>query len=115
MNGQEMGTVAGGIGALLFGIAYALLVYMPLHGKHGGYTSLLVVGGVMGTLAFLGLMYEDGFLWAERVGKVFILTGAPMIAGEAVRTKLDELKKRAELERRLEEVTHDHAAAVAER
>ncbi len=115
MNGQGMGTIAGGVGALLFGIVYALVVYVPLHKKHGGYTSLLVVGGVMGTLAFLGLMYEDGFLWAERVGKVFILTGAPMIAGEAVRTKVEELKKRADLERRLEEVTHDHPATVAER
>lgn len=114
MNGQELGAVAAGIGAFLFGVLYALAVYIPLHGRHGGYTSLLVVGGVIGTLVFLGLMYEDGFLWAERVGKVFILTGAPMIVGEAVRTKVEELKRRAQIERRLEEVTHESAADVAQ-
>ena len=100
MNGQGMGEVAVWVGALAFGVGYAALVYVPLHGKHGGYTSLLVVLGVMGTLAFVGMNW--GWVWSLRVGLMFVMTGGPMVAGEAIRTKYDEGQSRARIEERLE-------------
>ena len=82
------------IGALAFGILYAVVVYIPLHGKHGGYTSLLVVFGVVVTLAtcipLIGLV---NVLW---VIAAFVCTGAPMIAGEAIRAKVEEFHRNKE-------------------
>ena len=101
------------IGAVIFGVAYAAIVYIPLYGKHAGYTSLLVTFGVGVTLAvstfLIGLV---PVLW---VIAAFVCTGAPMIAGEAIRTKYDEFKHRAEMAERIEQVTHvNETPTVAE-
>ena len=101
------------IGAVIFGVAYAAIVYIPLYGKHAGYTSLLVTFGVGVTLAvstfLIGLV---PVLW---VIAAFVCTGAPMIAGEAIRTKYDEFAHRRELAARMEEVTHaDETTSLAE-
>lgn len=100
MNGMGSGAIAAGIGAVLFGILYALLVYVPLHGKHAGYTSWLVAIGSAVTLFFFGLAY--GWVWSVRAAAFFIATGVPMMLGEAVKAKVDEWKARTRSERRLE-------------
>jgi hypothetical protein len=107
MNGSESGAIAAGMGAVLFGVVYALLVYIPLHGKHAGYTSLLVVGGVLGTLAFVGAVY--GVDVALGVGLLFCCTGGPMIVGEAVKTKWLELQAGRDMAARIEKVINDQA------
>ena len=80
------------LAALAFGVIYALIVYIPLHGKHGGYTSLLVVVGVMVSLAIS--IAAIGLENVLRVLMVFACTGGPMILGEAIRTKYDETKQK---------------------
>lgn len=80
------------LAALAFGVVYALIVYIPLHGKHSGYTSLLVVVGVMVSLAIS--IAEIGLDHTLRVLMVFACTGGPMILGEAIRTKYDETKQK---------------------
>lgn len=113
MIGNESGWIAAAIGAQLFGILFAALVYGPLRGKHGGYTSLLVVAGVAGTLIFVGLL--AGWVAALISAGTFVLTGWPMIAGEAVVTKVEEYRENlataVELERMLKD---DDAAEDAE-
>ena len=79
------------LAALAFGVIYALIVYIPLHGKHGGYTSLLVVVGVMVSLAIS--IAEIGLENVLRVLMVFACTGGPVILGEAIRTKYDKTKR----------------------
>lgn len=115
MNGLGTGEVWAWIGALAFGVGYALVVYGPLRGKHGGYTSLLVVVGVMGTLAFVGMNW--GWAWSLRVGLMFMATGGPMVAGEAIVTKYEQLKIRGRVEERLEslrEVQNDSTKETPE-
>ena len=112
MIGTGSGMVAVGIGAVMFGVLYALVVFIPLHGKHEGYTSLLVVGGVMGTLVFVGLVY--GFEIALGVGLIFVGTGGPMVAGEAIKTKYEELREARRLAAEIEEMLHDDSASVTE-
>lgn len=79
------------LAAMIFGVVYALIVYIPLHGKHSGYTSLLVVVGVMVSLAIS--IAEIGLDHTLRVLMIFACTGGPMILGEAIRTKYDETKR----------------------
>ena len=113
MNGLESGHIWALIGALIFGIVYAVAVYIPLYGKHGGYTSLLVAFGVAVTLAACIPMI--GLVNVLYVVAAFIATGTPMIAGEAIRTKYDEFKHRAEMAERIEQVTHvNETPTVAE-
>lgn len=88
---MQSGQVWALIGAVIFGVAYAAIVYIPLHGKHSGYTSLLVVVGVMVSLAIS--IAEIGLDHTLRVLMVFACTGGPMILGEAIRTKYDENKR----------------------
>lgn len=104
MNGLESGHIWALIGALGFGIVYAVAVYIPLYGKHGGYTSLLVAFGTAVTLAACIPMI--GLVNVLYVVAAFIATGTPMIAGEAIRTKYDEFKHREEMAERIEQVTH---------
>ena len=80
------------LAAMIFGVVYALIVYIPLHGKHSGYTSLLVVVGVMVSLAIS--IAAIGLENVLRVLMVFACTGGPMILGEAIRTKYDETKQK---------------------
>lgn len=88
MNENTVGVL---VGIFLFGVIYALIVYIPLHGKHGGYTSLLVSFGVVATLAACILLIGlTDTLW---VAAAFICAGVPMIAGEAIRSKYDELHR----------------------
>ena len=91
MNGLESGHVWALIGALTFGILYAAAVYVPLYGKRGGYTSLLVAFGVAVTLAACIPMI--GLVNVLYVIAAFVASGVPMIAGEAIRTKYDENKR----------------------
>lgn len=79
------------IAAIAFGVIYALIVYIPLHGKHSGYTSLLVVVGVLVSLVIS--IAQIGLVNTLRVLVIFTCTGGPMIAGEAIRTKYDEFKR----------------------
>lgn len=111
MIGTVSGEVLAGIGAALFGLLYAMIVYVPLHGKHGGYTSLLVVVGVMGTLFFFGLAY--GFEWALKIGLFFVATGGPMVLGEAVKTKWEDWKADQQAAREIEELLKDDDAQAA--
>ena len=110
---MQSGQIWALIGAVIFGVSYAAIVYIPLYGKHAGYTSLLVAFGVGVTLAvstfLIGLV---PVLW---VIAAFVCTGAPMIAGEAIRTKYDEFTNRRQLAARMEEVTHaDETTSLAE-
>lgn len=111
MNGMGSGVIAAGIGAALFGILYAALVYVPLHGKHAGYTSWLVAIGSAVTLFFFGMAY--GFEWALRAGGFFIMAGVPMMLGEAVKAKVDEWKAGRETAAKIEKVL-DEAAQDAQ-
>ena len=109
MIGTESGVFAAGIGALMFGVLYALAVFIPLHGKHAGYTSWLVAIGSGAAIFFFGLAY--GFDWAVRVLAFFMLAGVPMMLGEAIKSKVDELRevkrKAAEIEKVLNEAAQD--------
>lgn len=87
----EEGSAWSLAGVLAFGILYAVVVYIPLYGKHNGYTSLMVAFGVTVTLA--ACIPLIGFENVLKVMAAFIAAGVPMIAGEAIRTKYDELHK----------------------
>ena len=77
----------------LLGIIYNMVVDR-LGTLHYGYTSLLVVGGVGMTLGGLAVI-----CWQAAVmGAVcFVASGAPMIVGEAIRTKRQEMESLARM------------------
>ena len=64
----------------LFGVGYnALTAWMERTGKMTGFTAMMVVGGVFGTL--IGAAFVVGLPAALTVGLLFIASGGPMIAG----------------------------------
>ena len=87
---------------LMFGAAYNALVHW-LYGRHQGYTSLLVAGGVVVTLIGVAIISWQAALLC---GAAFAASGTPMIIGEAVRTVM--LREKAI--RRLIDEAHDDAA-----
>lgn len=69
---------------LLFGIAFnAFTAWMERANKMQGFTAMMVVGGVFGTL--VGAAFVIGLLPAMTVGLLFIASGVPMIAGSWAR------------------------------
>lgn len=93
-----IGTVLGG--SLLFGVAYnAFVAHLNQRDISQGYTALLVVGGVLATLAFTAVLIGlSAALW---VLAVFGCTGAPMVIGDIYRhvqrRQADESRLRATL------------------
>lgn len=81
--GELSGYIPHMILLLVFGIAFALVVYR-LGDKHRGYTSLLVVIGVGATI--IGIGPAIGLVNAIAIGIAFALTGIPMIAGDVYKS-----------------------------
>lgn len=85
-------------GALfIFGLFYnSLVAWLEANGHDRGYTALLVVGGVLVTIA--GAAFLIGWLAALFVLASFAASGLPMVAGAwqraAVARKADEEKAR---------------------
>lgn len=115
MIGNGLGLFTVGIGAFLFGVAYALIVYIPLRGKYEGYTSVLFALGCLAVLALSSLVV--GFEAAAIVTALFIAAGIPMVIGEGIASKWEHWQHRQAqadiLEKRLEEL-HDESEDVAE-
>ncbi len=82
VRGIELAAVL--LGLLLFGIGYNWFVTrLEQEGHDRGYTSLLVVAGVMATLA--GALVIVGWQAVMVVALCFIASGLPMIWGSIVR------------------------------
>lgn len=81
------------IGALAFGVVYNQLIsWLEKNGRAEGYTALLVVGGVLFSLALAGLFIGlEAFLVSLLI---FTLTGTPVALGSFWRHT--EERKRAE-------------------
>lgn len=89
-KGETMGTELGWelaavmAGLLLFGVGYDWLVTrLEERGHDQGYTSLLVVGGVLITLAGAGLLV--GWWTVAVISLCFTASGTPMIVGSVCR------------------------------
>jgi hypothetical protein len=88
----------------LFGWVYnELVAWMERNGYDEGYTALLVVGGVLATLA--GLAILRGLESAVYVALLFVASGTPMIIGSmarhARRRAKDEQKARDDVRKSL--------------
>ena len=82
IDGRMIGVVVFGL--VMFGIAYNFLMHHL--GQHKqGYLSLFVAGGVLVTLAGLALIDARAAVLAL---VCFAASGAPMIAGEIVRSMI---------------------------
>lgn len=64
-----------------FGVAYNAMIE-KMGGKKDGYTALLVVAGVIGTLAGVAVISWQA---AVLTGVAFVFSGAPMIIGDVHR------------------------------
>lgn len=82
MNWNPSATIPLLIGLFLFGVLYALAVYR-MGDKAKGYTSLLVVVGVIVTIATSGLVI--GWYNVMWLGIAFAAAGIPMIVGDAIK------------------------------
>lgn len=82
---------------LLFGILYNQFVTW-LSDRQEGYTSLLVVAGVLMTL--IGYAVVGGIGQALIAALLFAASGTPMVAGEVVRAIIRRNQLRGELERK---------------
>lgn len=119
MIGNGSGLITVGIGAFLFGVAYALIVYIPLRGKYEGYTSVLFALGCLVVLAFSSIVI--GFIAASIVTMLFIAAGTPMVIGEGIVSKIEQWQHRQAqadaIEKRTQELTeeaYDESEDVAE-
>lgn len=81
--GMDSGTLAVGIGLLLFGVAYNRVVsWLEQRGYDEGYMGLIVAVGVGVTLAGVAILDTRA---AALAFVAFALTGAPMVAGSVWR------------------------------
>ncbi len=112
MNAGRIGVL---FGLFFFGVAYNALVTW-LGPRKEGYTAYLVAGGVLVTLAWLGLAYSwEAALWALFC---FMASGIPMMAGEAWRhatqrweaIQAERLRALAEAQAALRRVEDGHEA-----
>ena len=71
------------IGLFVFGIIFAYIVYR-MDGRHEGYTSLLVVIGVVATVGSVGPTI--GWPNVCILAAAFAASGAPMIVGDVIRS-----------------------------
>ncbi len=98
--GWELATVLAGL--LLFGIGYNRFVtWLERQGHDRGYTALLVVGGVLVTLA--GAIPITGWWTIMVITLCFVASGTPMIVGSIwrhiqARAREDEALRQAALE-----------------
>lgn len=108
--GLNLGTIGAVVGAsLLFGIAYNWFVsWLNSSGRGEGYTSFLVVGGVLITLALASFLI--GSHNALLVLAVFACTGLPMVIGDVYRYTEARREARMELEIALREIAHDNTS-----
>lgn len=82
-NGNDLGAipVAIGAGLIAFGFFYDLLVtYLHKEGHSEGYTSLLVVGGVLVTALAAGFVI--GWINVLWLLGAFTCSGLPMVIGD---------------------------------
>lgn len=113
LSGLDLGTMGAVAGAgLLFGIAYnALVAWLNRTGRGEGYTSFLVVGGVLVTIALSSLLI--GLAHTLIIILIFICTGLPMIIGDVYRYTEARRRASAELAATLREVANDTNQTVA--
>lgn len=96
MIGNDLGLITVLIGLLFFGCAYAWLIAKL--GQHkDGYTSLLVVAGVLVTLS--GAAVVIGVPAVMVVLACFAASGTPMVIGDVVSYARQRAKDREELRR----------------
>ena len=112
---MDAGRIGVLFGLFFFGLAYNALVSW-LGERKEGYTAYLVAGGVLVTMAGLGLAYSwEAALWALFC---FMASGIPMMAGEAWRhamrrwEALEEARAQAlaEAQQALRSAQDDHQA-----
>lgn len=109
-NGQVIGLL---VAALAFGVAYnQITAWLDATGRADGYTSLLVVGGVLGTLVLASFVI--GLQPALWVLLFFALSGLPMMLGDIWRHTDERQRQMQRVQQVLDEQRHteQHFAAL---